>query len=240
MRAVIPCVDHADFLAETLPAWRRWLPADAWITVVTAHTDHETQAIAVKYEVDCLVTDVWWQDAAIFNKAAALDAAFGFGMAHRLRGPAENEVCLSLDADVYPCGRARALERLERDVLYGCARYTCDTPADLDAHRLGRTQRSDLALISSRALPDGYAPIANTPQTVAQMAAKCLGYFQLFRYCPGLQFGSWPTASKYDVAFRGRFRQKVGLLEPYVLHLGEQKTGNWEGRCVAPWPVEAH
>src|SRR5690606_37733393 len=78
VRVVIPSVNYADFLADTLPAWQAFLPRDAKIAVVTTPEDRETQAVAASCDVPCCVTDVWTRDGAIFNKGSALDLAFGF------------------------------------------------------------------------------------------------------------------------------------------------------------------
>jgi hypothetical protein len=75
----------------------------------------------------------------------------------------------------------------------------------------------------------------NTPANVLETGARCLGYFQLFRWRPGVGFGHYKTAGKYDLDFRTHFRRRVGLSDMYVLHLGEQNRRNWRGRIVPRW-----
>ena len=56
MRAVIVSVRYADFLKNTLSAWRKFLPADT-LTVVTAQNDADTIAVARRHGVPVYVTD---------------------------------------------------------------------------------------------------------------------------------------------------------------------------------------
>lgn len=237
MRLVIPSLGYADMLAVVLPAWKRFLPS-AGITVVTAEDDHETQAIARDELADLCVTDAWSRDGAVLNKAAALDVAFGITTGYR-GAPPLGELCLALDCDVMPFGRFPREETLRPAVLYGCSRYACDTPADLEAHQAGRTPRESLSLIAPKCKGRNYVPIANTPPNALACARRCLGYFQLFRYRRGLCFGSFPTAAKYDLEFRRQFPMTSGLWDCYVLHLGESDRENWKGRILPTWGAAA-
>jgi hypothetical protein len=236
MRLVVPSVDHADFLAATLPAWQVLLPY-ASITVVTAPADCATQALAARLGARVVVTSAWYAHGHTFDKAVALDEAFGF-TGNAIPKPAKGERCLAIDADVYPFGPLPA-EKLRPNRIYGCARYLCATPAELEAHRAGRTKRSDLPLMLPRYrgcdAPD-VVPGADK-RTTRQAAKSCLGYFQLFRYYPGQTFGSFKTAGKYDIVFREAFAERVALADFYVLHLGTPSRQNWKGgRTVGGWP----
>jgi len=213
MRVVVPSVGYADMLAATLPAWRALLPR-ADLRVVTAPGDLPTLRVARLAGAAPIVVEAWTQDGASFNKAAALDQAFGFGV----RGipPAIGEPCLALDADVYPAGAVP--DWLQSDALYGCARHLCTSPASLAAFQLGR-----LALTS--------LPRRNGGDRGA-------GYFQLFRYRSGLTFGSFPTAGFYDLAFHRQFPAVENLPGCAVLHLGRTSRTNWKGRRTLPaWSV---
>lgn len=231
MRVVIPSLHYGDYLATTLPAWRAFLP-HARITVVTAHADDVTKRVALSVkDVVVLSTSVWTRSGAVFNKAAALDAAFGFG-GWPEAAPAIGEACLALDADVYPCGTPPPSE-LRADTLYGCPRYECRTPAELEAHLDGRTPRQALELILPRRKGD---PPETRTMTPGQVARACLGYFQLFRYAPGISFGHSKTAGGYDTVFRSRFAERRALQACYVLHLGARDRRNWLGRVLPEWP----
>jgi hypothetical protein len=234
MRLVIPSVDHADFLAAILPAWQALLP-NASITVVTAPKDHDTQALTTRLGARLDVTDVWYAEGHTFDKAAALDHAFGI-TGRATKPPAKGERCLAIDSDVYPFGHLPE-EKLQPRAIYGCARYLCATPAELEAHKAGRTKRRDLPLMLARYrgcdAPD--AIVGADRATTKRAAHACLGYFQLFRYYPGQSFGSFKTAGKYDIVFREAFAKRVAIRDFYVLHLGTPSRQNWRGRTVGPW-----
>lgn len=232
MRVVMPSLSYGDFAAVTLPAWRAFLP-DAALALVTSPDDRESQDVAAALGVDCVVTDAWRADGAVMNKAAALDLAFGFRGDER-PCPALHEVCISVDADVYPFGVLPAPASLAPTTLYGCARYQCDTPEELAAHIRGETARSVLRLLPPRVRGE------SSPSQMASMSPtlagqRALGFFQLFLYRPGIAFGSYPTAGKYDLEFRRHFAHRVGLWSVYCLHLGELNRANWRGRVVPRW-----
>ena len=239
MRIVIPSVKYADLLAVVLPAWQAFLP-HADITVVTSTRDAETAALAAAYGVACCQTDVWYaqvptQDAqdgpVVFNKAAALDEAFGFRGSWR-SAPAVGDLCLSLDCDVVPEGTFPQEDQVKPRIIYSVPRYECPTPEALAEHQAGRGRR--LRLIPPKVKGQTY--VASIPGLTPREAAKrCLGFFQLFRYHEGLRFGDFKTAGGYDMAFRDQFQSRAALLSMHVLHLGEQHRENWKGRVVAPW-----
>lgn len=234
MRAVIPSVRYADYLAVVLPVWIRFLPARV-LAVVTTPEDRDTQAVAASLDVPVCVTDAWTRNGAVFNKALALDEAFGFAPGYR-PAPSRGETCLALDADVVPFGRFPDRATLADDTLYGCARYESLTPEMLEAHRSGELPREDLQLIAPRLRGEKRPQLTpHTEQAVRDCGRQALGYFQLFRYRPGVGFGSSRTAGKYDLDFRAHFTSRRGLTECYVLHLGEQSRANWRGRVLPPW-----
>lgn len=207
MRIVVPSVDYADMLGVTLPAWRQQFPA-ATIVVVTAHHDRSTIRVARELGAGLVVTDAWYRRRAKFDKAAALDEAFAF--AERPAG----EICISIDADVYPFG-AFALEAIGDGVLYSVDRFYVDTPA---------------TLARQVANPD--------PGELARMTAgrRGPGYFQAFRARPSLTFGSYPDAGYYDLDFHRQFPGGVEVLEAsYVGHLGRKSGKNWRGRTLPKW-----
>ena len=77
MRVVIPSVNYADTLAVVLPRWLEYVPAES-IRIVTTLNDAQTLDIASQHHVDALRTTVWRTRGHVFDKAAALDEAFGF------------------------------------------------------------------------------------------------------------------------------------------------------------------
>ncbi len=232
MRVVMPSLHYGDFAAVTLPAWRQWVP-EADITLVTAPDDADSIAAAAAAGVRCHVTRAWTADGAVLNKGLALDEAFGFAPGFTTP-PADDTCCLSIDADVYPCGAVPSDATIARDTLYGCARYHCASPAALAQYCAGETGRADLALIPPRVRGE------SDPQQLAHMSPveagqRALGFFQLFRWAPGVAFGSSRSAGKYDLDFRRHFRARVGLEAVYVLHLGGLDRRNWRGRVLPAW-----
>ena len=225
MIAVLPSVQYADFLAVTLPAWQRALPT-ATIRVVTSREDTETHRVCHESGIEALQTDAWKADRATLNSAKALDEAFAQAT--------PGELCLSIDADCYPCGTFPSEETFAPDVLYGCARYRCLSMADLHAHLDGRTPREALPLMGHHLERGGYGLVANTTDAVARLAAEGPGYFKAFRY-GAVRFGSFRTAGAYDTTFAAKFTKKRPLVDFYVLHLGPSRGRNWSRRIVPRW-----
>jgi len=225
MIAVIPSVQYADFLAVTLPAWQRALP-QATIRVVTSREDAETQRVCREAGVEAYQTGAWQADRATLNTAKALDEAFA--------SAAPGELCVSVDADCYPCGTFPDEDTFAPDVLYGCVRYLCRSMAELRAHLDGRTPRAALQLMGHRLEQTGYGIVSNTPAEVARLAAEGPGYCKAFRY-GAVRFGSFRTAGVYDTAFAAKFTTKRPLVDFYVLHLGPSRGRNWRARVVPQW-----
>ena len=233
MRVVIPSVNYADTLSVTLPAWRVLLP-DARIIVVTSPSDLDTQAVAREHGAGIVVTDAWYREGAVFDKARALDEAFGFVPGGRR--PARGEACLSIDADVYPFGSLPV--RLIPRMIYGCPRYLCSSMAELAEHKAGATARSQLSLMLTRyTRPSGGPELVQgaSDRLVDTCAGACLGYFQLFAHQGHESFGSYPTAALYDLKFRDQFRRRGVAPGFYVMHLGNSCRSNWTGRTVPAW-----
>lgn len=231
MRVVIPSVNYGDLLAVTLPAWRRLLPR-ARFTVVTSPLDAETLDVCERNHTRAVVTDVWTAAGAKFNKGGALDLGFGFNAAG---APGHGETCLSIDADVYPFGSFPD-GRLAKRNIYGCPRYVCWTPEELEGHAAGVRPLADFPLILPRQRGQAYAlETMPSARTTAAAGKRCLGFFQLFRYTPGLAFGHSRTAGKCDIVFRNQFEHWQVLPDFYVLHLGESTRANWAGRLIGRW-----
>jgi hypothetical protein len=220
MRAVIVSVRYADFLAQTLKPWRNFLPPDT-LTVVTAEWDHATQQVARKAGVPVCLTKAWTEideschvgKGVIFNKPLALDYALGLA---GKRAPADGELCVTLDADVVPFGTWPGEDRFVAGTLYGVGRYKADNHSELVAHRRGQISLHK----KSRYMRNN----------------KPCGYCSMFRYQPGIRFGSYPSAGYYDRDFGKLFHEHVMLEEFYVIHMGV-KGGffNWQRRRLPTW-----
>jgi hypothetical protein len=231
---VIPSAGYADFLKISAPAWREFLPP-ADLRVVTTPEDQESARVATAAGCRAVVTEAWRDDGARVNKAAALDVAFGFDRpTPGILPPRDGQWCLSVDADVIPFGLFPALvDWPEARVLFGCPRYGCRSQAELDAYRRGEILRDDLPLILPRV--KGHDPDLSPPVEPEDAARRALGFFQLFRWRPGIRFGSYPTAGKYDIEFRKHFTRRSALKHIHVLHLGALDRRNWRGRILPTW-----
>lgn len=232
MRVVIPSVQYGDYLADTLPAWQKTLPRSARIVVVTSDADHVTQAVASQHGADVCVTNIWSRDGAKLNMGAALDEAFGFTDSWTTP-PSEREACLSINADLYPVGPFPDRRDLRTWRLYGAARRRCETRADLIQFQHGHRRLEDFPVILQRQRKR--EPGDGDESAALRSARACLGYFQLFRYRPGLTFGASKSAGGYDLVFRRHFQQRVALTKFSVLHLGLLDRRNWRGRVVPVW-----
>lgn len=222
MRAFIVSVRYADFLAQSLVPWRKFLPPGT-LTVLTSPDDVDTIAVAARAKVPVFATTAWAErddtchvttERPKFNVPLALDHAFGFVGSRP--PPALGELCLSVDADVVPFGVWPAEETFEPDVLYGLYRYKCNDHQHLVAHRRGLLSLQSYAFMQN-----------NRPA----------GYAKVFRYRPGLRFGSYPSAGNYDFDFGELFpRREMRQDNVYVLHMGKRGGyHNWRSRTIPLW-----
>ncbi len=221
MRAVIVSVRYSDFLAQSLPAWKKFLPKGT-LSVVTSETDAATHDVARRAGVPTHLTKAWTEidpachvrgQKTTFNKPLALDHALGLVGKN---APDHGELCVTLDADVVPFGKWPGDDRFEAGVLYGVWRYKADNHRELVAHRRGEISLHK----KSRNMKNN----------------KPCGYCEMFRYEPGIRFGSYPTAGYYDRDFGYKFPNQVMLSEFYVVHMGV-KGGffNWQKRRLPIW-----
>lgn len=70
LKGVTVCVDFDDILEITLPYNQRHYQR---FVVVTSTADERTQKLCRRLHVECLVTDVFYENGAAFNKWAALE-----------------------------------------------------------------------------------------------------------------------------------------------------------------------
>lgn len=226
MRAIICSVKCGDFLAATLPAWKRLIPGDQ-LGVSTSPEDTETQDVCAANGVKAWITDAWSRvdlsyphhgaNPPHFNMPLGLDEAFGFIPGLRER-PDDGELCLILNADVYPFGQLPAEKVIPSGTMAGWWRHECFTPKDLAAHVSGAKPLSHFKRMKN----SGGRPV---------------GYAQLFRYFPGFRFGSYGSAAKYDIHVFQKFQRLEMRSDLYLFHLGGPEGGhkNWVGRCVPRW-----
>lgn len=220
MRFAITSVHYADMLAVVLPAWKAILASG--LIVATSPDDGESQRVAQDHGIPVVVTDAWTRvdptchagRGVSFNLALGLDEALGLVGDHP---PAVGELCGHVSADCVPFGRWPDDKAFAAGTVYGFWRHECLSPKALALHQSGARGLGQFPRLKN----SGGMPI---------------GYNQLFRYAPGIRFGSYPTAGKFDTDFSRAFATQEMRTELYFLHLGPISIkANWAGRVVPKW-----
>lgn len=202
-------VDYADLLAITLPHNRRHFDE---IYIVTTPDDVGTQDIADDYKAQCVRTDAFYQDGAVFNKGRALE--IGLSCMGR-----DGWICI-MDADIL---LPRSLHGFKPEVghLYTPKRRVLSS---LDWTQLRYWADDEMW---------NRLPIHNDQQFA--------GYMQIFHgddprvknIRPWYET-DWKHAGGADTMFQNRWPAGTKVRPPFeVLHLGEVGQ-NWCGR-VTPY-----
>jgi hypothetical protein len=229
LEAVIVCVNYSDFLAHTLPSTRNQFNK---LVVVTDRNDIETKKICEYYNVQCIQTDVFYENGDAFNK--------GKGINEGLKHLDLDGWVLHLDSDIYLPPQTRSILEtlpLDSNKIYGADRLMCPNYEEwknfLD--KPGPIQDSwifvhltkfpvGVRICEYKTYHGGYEPI---------------GYFQLWN--PSVSgITEYPTehgfADRTDVIHCKKWpRDKRELLPEIVtIHL-ESEAGiglNWKGRIT--------
>lgn len=228
--AVTICVHYGDFLAHTLPANKSLFDE---IIVVTSPKDLYTQAVCEFNNVRCLITDVFYEDGASFNKAKGINEGF--------KALNKRDWVLHIDSDIWlPSTFRIVMEKvpLNRDDLYGVDRLMCPSYQAWEdfkvqqkpVHEAWVYQHMDFFPMGERFIQykgDGYIP---------------LGYFQMFHKS---KFKEYPTkhmsAARTDLQFSLMWERKNRRLIPDVvgIHLESElrtdQSVNWFGRQTPPF-----
>jgi len=225
IEAVITCVNHADFLAHTLPENLQHLDH---VVVVTSPTDKATKDICNYYGVVCVDTDVFTEHGDKFNKGRGINVA--------LNHCRHDEWLLQMDADVILPHRFRwtlGAAKPSAENLYGADRLNVNgwekwkkvkdslVPQFQNGCHVWAHPELDFG---ARLLHGdyGYTPI---------------GYFQLWhrsqkRFYPG----SGASSEHSDVMFAIQWPRANRILLPqmFVYHLDSlekpEQGVNWHGR----------
>lgn len=205
IRAISVCVHYSDLLAKSLSLWH--VGCDR-LVIITSSKDAATQELCRKYNVECFVTDVFWENGAKFNKAAAMAQCV---LKLKLREGAD--WLLTFDSDIVPPDNWRGLmetARLNPGKLYGAYRYQ---------------------------QPENVArPVVDYKAKMKQ--GWVLGFFCAFhnsdRRLPPLKDPLFeidhPHAGNYDTAFTRRWTAFDQVMLPIpMIHLGEERA-HWTGR----------
>lgn len=219
LTTIIACVAYSDFLRITLTAAKK---ASDCLCVVTSPQDINTIKLCKQTGTACLVTSVWRENGAVFNKGGALNEA----IAH-VAQLTPIDWLLLLDADT--CLPMNARAQLEKQALNPTHLYTV-------RRRMCLTQQ----MWQTHVVPGKIDEIEFSAQhsTIAHE-----GYFQLWNQkTHPITIPSSMDAAKYDrkVAYMWHEAQRhvIPPTDLFVVHLG-QKQLNWRGRRTARWIVNA-
>ena len=239
LECVVVCVDYSDFLNWTLPFNRQLFDK---MIVVTAPHDTRTQQICEKWYVECLVTDVFYEDNAPFNKAKGINA----GLA-KLK---KNDWVLHMDADILmPPMSRRILDSmdLETECLYFAFRENCkgfnnfikfmQYPKSI--HEGWIYTHWNLPMLEMGTMINKYVP----DKSGKIRGVVPIGYFQMWNpKATGIY--TYPeqhkTAARTDMQFGEQWdhRHVRYLPEIPVIHLESEDAGmgdNWKGRKTKPF-----
>jgi hypothetical protein len=198
---VIVSVNYNDFLAVSL---QHNVEIFDNITVVTSESDILCQKICEKFGVNCLVTNLMYDNESDFNKGKAIN--------YGINSISDPDFILLLDADIIVRGNID-IENLNEELLYTSSRYICKS----------YTQLNDV--ISNGKILD---------ESFKHEGDKGIGFFQLFHinhnsidrdkvYPETSTDASWD-----DLIFRDKFPKRE-IIKNTIIHLGDPYT-NWKGR----------
>jgi GR25 family glycosyltransferase involved in LPS biosynthesis len=198
---VIVSVNYNDFLAVSL---QHNVEIFDNITIVTSESDILCQKICEKFGVNCVVTNIMYEDNSEFNKGKAIN----YGI-KSLNNP---DFILLLDADIIVRGKLD-LENLNENILYTSPRYICKSYNQLNE-----------VISNGKILDDNFQFEGD----------KGIGFFQLFNinhqsidkdkvYPETSTDASWD-----DLIFRDKFPNRE-VISNKVIHLGDPYV-NWKGR----------
>jgi GR25 family glycosyltransferase involved in LPS biosynthesis len=198
---VIVSVNYNDYLILTL---KENIKLFDNITVVTSSADTLCQEICRKYEVNCIVTDVMYENGSTFNKGKAINEG--------IKSIENPDIILLLDADIIVNSKIN-LSELSDEVLYTSERIILEnykTYTDYIEH--GITKRSKLEGDKGYGFFQLFC-INNT------FIDKNKVYSE-----------EHDDASYADIEFRDRFNSRQTISNP-CLHIGEAFR-NWKGRIT--------
>lgn len=229
LSAITICVNYADFLAHTLPHNKNHFDR---MIVVTDTKDLETKRLCEFYHVECLQTDVFYEDGDNFNKAKGINEG--------IKALSPKDWVVHLDADIYlPPLTRQILNSLELDkqTLYGMDRMMCpDFNSWMQFICRPRLTHEGYIYIHPNVFPLGVR--------IAEYLSggyEPIGYFQLWNpihssvYLYPDQHGA---ADRTDVLFAKKFPRAKRQLIPELIciHLESENLNlvemgkNWNGR----------
>lgn len=230
IEGVIVCINYSDFLKVTLPNNRTLFDK---LVIVTDTKDTETHKTCEFYNVECIITDIFYKDSNIPNKA--------LGINEGLKSLSMSGWVVHLDADIWlPPMTRNILENLplKESIIYGIDRMMCNSYKEW--HQF-------ISLKQTQGIHEGwiYLHLHHFPigQRIVQYHGDGympIGYFQLWNPSKS-NIKSYPINvcgfDRTDVEHLKQFkRQNRGFIPELVcIHLASEKHDmgqNWRGRTT--------
>jgi hypothetical protein len=231
LEGIIVCVNYSDFLAHTLPHNKTHFDN---LIVITDTKDIKTKQLCEFYHVNCIQTDIFYEDGNSFNKGAAIN--YGLSLLEN------KDWVMHLDADIYlPPLTRHILENipLESHKIYGADRLMCPSYEKwIEFLNEPKKIQEGWVFIHLDSFPIG---VRIAEYNNKDSGYEPIGYLQLWNPKGSGVYG-YPTQHDYcdrtDVLHCKKFsRQNRELLpEIVVIHLESEGLSvdsmgkNWKGR----------
>lgn len=228
IRAILVSVDYSDILRITLPYNRRHFD-EVWIVTSPADAPNVIP-IATANDAEVVVTDLFYEDGADFNKFRALE--------HALDVVGRRGWICQLDADVlWPKDASdrimEAVGTLKPGNLYGCIRRMWDNWPSYPFPR----DRNTVETLTK----EGYIVLAESEWgrlPIHRNIGEWAGFTQLYHAndpvlgSPPWHDVKWAHAGGADSFFQQKWHSSKKVRLPFeVLHLGPAGE-NWFGRAT--------
>ncbi len=228
LEVVSVCVNYGDILKVTIPynkpLFNRWV-------IVTSSKDTETQDVCRYYNIEHVVTDSFYDDGAVFNKAKGINEG--------LKRLTRSDWVLHMDADIILPANFRQIckdDQLQKDAIYGVDRVNIvgrDMLMDFVLHN--DSQIKQWTYLNPKLDFESMFRLHNL-----NSGYNVIGFFQLFHSSYTNANNIWypiehTNAARTDVGFQKNWSLNKRLLYPGVIayHIEtepSEKGMNWNGR----------
>jgi hypothetical protein len=235
IETVITSVNHADFLAHTLPMNQRHFDR---LIILTAPEDKDTQRICDYWGVRYHATDAFQSRWGHFCKGAGINE--GLALLDR------NAWICHMDADVVlPPNTRQVLERADLDpaMIYGIDRVECKSWEDWQ-HFIGNPKPHTVG--NGFFIDTQHTPFKLGTRVAFQHAGGYIpiGFFQLWHVESGIReyISGHTDAGREDSHFAAQWPRRKRALIPEITgyHLESEPAEmgvNWKGRQSKPFAI---
>jgi len=223
INALTVCVNYSDYLAWSLPSAKNLFDK---LVVVTSHDDKETQNVCKFYYVECITTDIMYENGAKFNKGKAISLGLDYLNS--------DDYIALFDSDiVFPPRFAEFIRsrNYDRNCIYGIDRLDVKS-WDEWIHFLCNPVSQHWVGSTWSAFPVMY-------RVTQGLNYSPIGYFSMWHSSSKHYKGGYPTnsdnAAESDLSFALNWPAEKRILIPevYLYHLSSEKGEigqNWNGR----------